>query len=124
MSDTYSHHDIPKSQYNKDESDTRSHLSYVSEIMNKKKKKIFGIIESTINFAVNPSGKDTEQTALLSRSLSLAPSTFMNRFGKSEQPSPFIGRESDNYKDNTKEKILQLVNNNKYLLLLSIINHV
>jgi hypothetical protein len=106
----YSHHSMPKFVSTKDDSDVKSQLSYVSEFMNKKKK-IFGINESTLKFVANTECKKAEPVGM-TRSLGLALST-VNKYDKSEDPSPFVGRESDNYKDNTKEKILSIVNHNK-----------
>lgn len=101
---------MPKFVSTKDDSDAKSQLSYASQLMNKKKK-IFGINESTLKLVANTEGKKAEPVGM-TRSLGLALST-TNKYDKSEDPSPFVGRESDNYKDNTKEKILSIVNHNR-----------
>lgn len=95
----------------KDDSDVRSQMSYVSEIM-RKKKKIFGLNDATLELASQYANHKNEDSAKI-RSLTLAPSTLLKK-ERQEGPSPFIGRESDKYKDITKERIVTVVNNNHY----------
>lgn len=92
-----------------DDSDVKSNLTNLSETLNKKKKK-FGINEATINYVTSDVKNGTKGEA--PRSLTLASSTDMARSGIGG--SPFVGRESDKYKDNTKESILKAVNNKNY----------
>lgn len=93
----------------RDDSDIKSTTSYVSEIM-RKKKKIFGINESTLNFSCNASQHEGHSNN--ARSLTLAPSTFSSKFA--DYRSPFTGKESDKYADLTKEEIVKIINNNRY----------
>ena len=93
----------------KDDFDTKSTATYVSDIL-KRKKKVFGINENTLNMMTFDPQADT--TSGNKRSLTLATSTDLNNKGIGT--STFVGRESDKYKDNTKEKIVDLVNNNRY----------
>jgi hypothetical protein len=91
----------------KDDSDVRSTLSYVSEIM-RKKKKIFGINEATLGIAQARYADDKFSKTSNPRSLTLAPSTLMT-----EQDGKSLAKESQNYVDFTKEK-LNVINDNKY----------
>lgn len=91
----------------KDDFDTKSTATYMSDIL-KKKKKIFGVNENTLNMM----SFDPQSEIGPKRSLTLAPSTDLTNKGIAD--STFVGRERDKYKDNTKEKIVEIVNNNKY----------
>ena len=111
----YSHSSMPKFATMKDmsqhkNSDLTSHLSYTSEIM-KKKQRIFGINPSTLN--VPTAGFDPNEPSERVRSLTLATST-VGKSNASLQNSAFIGRESDKYKDLTKEKVVKAINDQKY----------
>jgi hypothetical protein len=63
----------------RDDSSTKSTISYVSEIM-RKKKKIFGINGSTLNFKTDASYIKGQNHNI--RSLTLAPSTFLSKVEK------------------------------------------
>lgn len=92
----------------KERGDTQSIVSEVSEIV-KQKKKIFGLNENTLNILETFKYNKNDPPSAMTRSLTHAPSTNVDKKA-GETPSPFIGRESDNYKDISKEKLNQAVN--------------